>query len=292
MNAFLKNTISPYQEMLAYETLWGQQNQTLKSLATLFKKNPVIPSGLLQSQGDPFLIADLTPKVEKFLTSKSGFSVSVHGDFNYPERLQEAKYPVELFYYKGDIGLLTSPSVSVVGSRKCSEEGKSVAQRLVQKLVEKGLTVVSGLAVGIDTAALKTAIASGGKVVGVIGTPIDEYYPKENRDLQDEIANKHLLVSQVPFYRYATEPFLSRRNYFPQRNETMSALSQATIIVEASDTSGTLTQARACLEQKRTLFIHDSCFLRTDITWPRRFEQRGAIRVKTINDILKPLNLA
>src|ERR1019366_8913989 len=108
---------------------------------------------------------------------------------------------------------------------------------------------------------------------------IDEYYPKENRDLQDLIAKSHLLVSQVPFYRYATEPFRSRRNYFPQRNETMSALSEATIIVEASDTSGTLTQARAALEQKRKLFILDSCFERPDITWPRRFEARGAIRV-------------
>ena len=228
MNAFLKNTISPYEEMLAYETLWGQQNQTLKTLAVLFKKNRGVPSHLLHSQGDSSLISELTPKVEKFLSEKSGFSVSVHGDFSYPERLQEAKYPVELFYYRGDIGVLDSRSVSVVGSRKCSEQGKEVTQRLVSKLVEKGLTIVSGLAVGIDTAALKTAISNGGRVVGVIGTPIDEYYPKENRALQDEIASKHLLVSQVPFYRYATEPFLSRRNYFPQRNETMSALSQAT----------------------------------------------------------------
>jgi DNA processing protein len=291
MNVFLKNTISPYEEMLAYETLWGQQNQTLKSLATLFKKNRVVPSHLLQAQSDFLKTSDLAPKVERHLSEKRGFSVSVHGDFSYPERLQQAKYPVELFYYKGDIGVLDSRCVSVVGSRKCSEEGKIRTQALVTKLVEHGLTIVSGLAVGVDTAALKTAIAKGGKVVGVIGTPIDEYYPRENRDLQDEIANKHLLVSQVPFYRYATEPFRSRRNYFPQRNETMSALSEATIIVEASDTSGTLTQARACLEQRRKLFILNSCFLRTDISWPRKFEQKGAIRVNKIEDVLEPLNL-
>jgi DNA processing protein len=286
----LVNTVSPFEEMLAYETLWGQRNQTLKRLATLFKTRHVLPSQLLSEQAD-LLTPELTPKVRQFLESKRGFSVSVHGDYVYPEKLQEAKYPIELFYYKGEIALLETRCISVVGSRKCSQDGERRTRKLVTELVRHGITIVSGLALGVDTIALSTALSEKGRVVGVIGTPIDEYYPRENKPLQDVIAKEHLLISQVPFYRYATEPFQSKRNYFPQRNETMSALSEATIIVEASDTSGTLTQARACLAQKRKLFILNSAFERKDIKWPTKFLERGAVRVRDMEDILVPLGL-
>ena len=156
-------------------------------------------------------------------------------------------------------------------------------------MVKRNFVIVSGIAIGIDTVALETAIKENGQVVGVIGTPIDQYYPPENKELQDTIAKNHLLISQVPFYRYSVEPFPSRRNYFPQRNETMSALSEATVIIEASDTSGTLTQARAALQQKRKLFILNSCFENTSIKWPHTYADRGAIRVRNTNDIISHL---
>jgi DNA processing protein len=126
-------------------------------------------------------------------------------------------------------------------------------------------------------------------VIGVIGTPIDEYYPKKNKNLQEKIACAHLLISQVPFFKYYTQPFNTKRFYFPERDATRAALSLATIIVEASDTSGTLFQARACMEQKRLLFILNSCFENSALTWPRRYEKQGAIRVKDIGDILTQL---
>jgi DNA processing protein len=281
----MANAVSPYREMVAYETLWGQQNQSLRKLAELFKRERVLPSELLRPDLAGCPTEELQARVESLLRSKTGFSVAVHGAFQYPERLQQAKYPIELFYYRGDIGLLESSCISVVGSRKCTEAGKAKTKELVTELVRRGFTIVSGLALGIDTVALKTAVAENGKVVGVIGTPIDQYYPAENRELQDLIANEHLLISQVPFFRYSVEPFKSKRNYFPQRNETMSALSEATVIVEASDTSGTLTQARAALQQGRKLFVLDSCFQNQKITWPRKFAERGAIRVQTAGEI-------
>ena len=281
----MANAVSPYREMVAYETLWGQQNQSLRTLAEMFKRERVLPSELLRPELAREATEELRERVETLLLSKTGFSVAVHGAFQYPERLQQAKHPIELFYYRGDIGLLESSCISVVGSRKCSEAGKTNTKKLVTELVRQGFTIVSGLALGIDTVALKTAVEEKGKVIGVIGTPIDHYYPVENRGLQDLIAKEHLLISQVPFYRYSVEPFKSKRNYFPQRNETMSALSEGTIIVEASDTSGTLTQARAALQQGRKLFILDSCFENPDITWPHKFAERGAIRVKTADDI-------
>jgi len=292
MTSSFKNFLSPFEEMVAYETLWGAQDESLRTIANRFKKEKVLPTELLRREQDLIDIEKIEQKVRSFLKHKSGFSVSVHGGFQYPNKLQEAKYPIELFYYKGDIGLLDSRCVSVVGARKCSEDGKKRAAKLAADLVRNEVTIVSGLAVGIDTAALQSAIEHKGKVVGVIGTPIDEYYPSENRELQNKIADNHLLISQVPFYRYATEPFKAKRNYFPQRNETMSALSEATIIVEASDTSGSLTQARACLEQGRKLFILNSCFERSDISWPAKFEKRGAHRVDSTGEILFALGLA
>jgi DNA processing protein len=286
-----RKVVSPFEEMLAYEVLWSARNQSLKTLSNLFKTHRVLPSDLLEENG-PSNLQQSCEAVRNFLAQKRGFSVSVHGDFQYPNRLQQAKYPVELFYYKGDIDLLDSRCISLVGARKATVEGKRRAKRLARELVKHDFTIVSGLALGIDTVALTSAISAGGRVVGVIGTPIDEYYPRANIDLQNTIAQRFLLLSQVPFFRYAHEPFTSKRHYFPQRNETMSALSEATVIVEASDTSGTLTQARACLEQGRKLFILESCFHNPAITWPTRFEARGAIRVRRTDDILSALKEA
>jgi DNA processing protein len=161
-----------------------------------------------------------------------------------------------------------------------------------QLLSQYNLTLVSGLAEGVDTVALETAIKCNMNVIGVIGTPIDEYYPKKNKNLQEDIAAKHLLMSQVPFYKYYTQPFQTKHIYFPERNATMAALSLATVIVEASDTSGTLYQARACMEQKRPLFILNSCFENQAITWPQKYEKQGAIRVNDINDIIVHLKKA
>ena len=112
-------------------------------------------------------------------------------------------------------------------------------------------------------------------------------YPKENHLLQDNIGHNHLLINQVPFYRYHLDSFRARRYYFLRRNVTMSALSQATVVVEANERSGTLAQARAALAQKRKLFILNSCFENPSLRWPHYYEQQGAIRVKKLDDILK-----
>lgn len=288
-NPLPKNVISPYLEMLAYEILWATEKMTEKKLTTLFHDKQ-LPSNIL-TQSSEFEDKELHAKVGSYFEKlEKNFSISIYNDFQYPEALQDAKYPVELFYYKGDVNLLNPPKcLSIVGARNCSEEGAKRARKLAKLLVEEGFTIVSGLAKGIDTAAMTAAINAGGRVIGVIGTPINQYYPKENKELQQQIATDQLLLSQVPFYRYAHEPFNTRKYYFPRRNVTMSAISSATIIVEASDTSGTLTQARAALEQNRKLFILDSCFQNSSIKWPHTYATKGAIRVKDVNDILKNL---
>lgn len=168
-------------------------------------------------------------------------------------------------------------------------DGIERTKRLTRYLVEDNFTIVSGLAKGVDTLAHRTAIECGGNTIAVIGTPLNEHYPKENEKLQRQIAQKHLLISQVPVLRYSMQDYRINRAFFPERNKTMSALTEATIIIEASDTSGTLIQARAAFYQGRKLFILDSCFRNTQLSWPSHFEKMGAIRVREYEDIRKVL---
>jgi DNA processing protein len=213
----------------------------------------------------------------------------VHGAGEYPEKLRDAAHPVELIYYQGWWDLVNSRSVAVVGTRKPTREGLKRTQQLVRKLVKDDFTIVSGLATGIDTAAHETAIAEGGRTIAVIGTPLSHTYPRENAELQRKIASEYLIISQVPVRRYEKQDYRLNRLFFPERNVTMSALTEATIIVEAGETSGTLFQARAALQQRRKLFILDSCFRKKTLTWPRKFEERGGIRVEDYEDIRKHL---
>jgi DNA processing protein len=171
-----------------------------------------------------------------------------------------------------------------VGSRNASDEGVKRAARIARLLVEKNITVVSGLAEGIDTAAHKAALDAGGRTIAVIGTPLHHVYPKPNRALQEQIAREFLVISQVPALRYDQQDYRRNRLFFPERNATMSALTEATIIVEAGETSGTLTQARAAIHQGRKLLILNSCF-DAGLAWPAQFEAKGAIRVREPEDI-------
>lgn len=277
-------TISPFAEMAAYEALWSEKGASFKTIADRFRSVPgVTPSELVP----PNVVAEFNTKLNHIFQKYNvgRFGVRVHGAGDYPEKLRDATHPIELLYYKGWWDLVYTSSVAVVGSRKVSEDGKRRTRKLVHHLVNDGYTIVSGLAEGVDTIAHKSAIEFGGKTIAVIGTPLSHSYPKENSDLQNFIADNYLLISQVPFQHYIEHDYRSNRGFFPARNVTMSALTLATIIVEASDTSGTLIQARAALNQGRKLFILESCFHNKSITWPARYEEQGAIRVKDYADI-------
>lgn len=184
-------------------------------------------------------------------------------------------------YYAGNIDLLKSKTVSIVGTRDVSEDGARRAARLARELVGAGVVVMSGLAKGVDTAALSSAQSVGGRLAAVIGTPLQKAYPIENAELQADIANQHLLLS--PFAE--GEPVF--RGNFPKRNRVMALLSDATVIVEASDTSGTLHQAAECIGQGRWLFILRSVVDDPGITWPQRFlKEDRTVVVSDMNDIL------
>lgn len=279
-----KSGVSPYEEMLAFEYLYSREKSSLKNITEMTVLSNLLPTQALSNQYG-LLEPDGMDEVREYIENKlGGFSVAVNNTTAWPDKLRDAARPTPLFYYYGDLGLTELPSISIVGSRKASDNGIKRARRLAKELTRHDFVIVSGLAKGIDTAAMTSAITNGGKVVGVIGTPIDQYYPKENRDLQDLVASKYLLVSQVPFYKYANQPFNTRRWYFPERNELMAALSDATVIVEASDTSGTLTQARACLHQHRPLFILKSCFEDQALRWPKKYAKLDNVYIVDSTD--------
>jgi DNA processing protein len=280
--------ISPLEELLAYEALWDLPNSTSSSLSKKLKGYPNSPlSDLVQAQVIDKYKKQLFPVINKL----PHFGVRIYGDGEFPDRLNDAQNPIKFFYYQGDWELIYSPSIAVVGTRQPSELGIRRAEQLVRKLVEDKFVVVSGLAKGIDTVAHTTAIIRGGQTIAVIGTPLNCHYPPENRLLQEKIANEHLLISQVPFSRYARQTYRENRFFFPERNVTMSALTNATIIVEAGETSGTLVQARAALNQGRKLFILDNNFTNPDLSWPKKLEGKGAIRVRDYDEIRKHLSI-
>jgi len=183
----------------------------------------------------------------------------------------ELRNAPERLYLSGDVQLLRGTvRVSIVGSRRASQAGRLRAMRLARLLVARSVVVVSGLAEGIDTAAHRAAIDSGGRTIGVIGTPLSRSYPAVNRELQAGIAREQLLVSEFPEGRPV------QRQNFILRNRTMALISHASVIIEAGETSGSLSQGREALRLGRPLFLARAVADRTDLDWPTAMIRLGA----------------
>lgn len=188
-----------------------------------------------------------------------------------PLNTVEQKNAPKLLYVAGDVGLLRSGRrISVVGTREPSPEGIERTRALTATLARRGITVVSGLAKGVDTIAHQTAMDVGGRTIAVLGTPLDTCYPAENRELQARIMREHLAVSQFP------SGLRAGAKAFPMRNRTMALVSDATIIVEAGEGSGTLHQGWEALRLGRPLLLLESLVNRTDLTWPQEMIGFGA----------------
>jgi DNA processing protein len=176
-----------------------------------------------------------------------GGDILILDDGSYPDLLREIADPPITLYVRGDWqACFEQPAVAVIGSRMCSTYGENAAEMLARDLASRGITVVSGLARGIDTAAHRGAIKGGGRTVAVMGTGIDGIYPKENARLVREILDSGgALASQFPL---GTPPL---KDNFPYRNRIISGLSLGVLIVEASERSGSLITARLATEQNR-----------------------------------------
>ena len=196
----------------------------------------------------------------------------------------ESKADPGSLFVQGSLEIpLPCPKVSIIGSRKASRQGIKNTQKITKMLVENKVTIVSGLAEGIDTAAHVTALNMNGKTIAVIGTPLDKTYPKINYELQQELMKSHLVVSQ-----FLTGYPITGKN-FVIRNRTMALISDASVIVEAGKTSGSKHQGWETLRMGRPLFIWESVVNNEELEWPTEMIEHGAIELSNPFDILEVL---
>lgn len=175
---------------------------------------------------------------------------------------------------------LSGPRVAIVGSRKASSTSLESAKKLALFLISKNVVIVSGLAEGIDTAAHKSAIESGGSTVAVIGTPLDKSYPAKNAELQESIA-RHWLVSQFGLGS-STKP-----GNFVVRDKTIALISDASIILEAGESSGSLHVGWETLRLGRPLYLWRDIFVKKTLEWPKKMLDYGAIELSDPSQILQ-----
>jgi len=201
----------------------------------------------------------------------------------YPSLLREIYDPPLILYTLGSLDCLQEPSVSVVGSRRCSIYGREVTQRLSRELSSVGLLIVSGMARGVDSQAHLGALAASGKTVAVLGSGIDVVYPRENRNLYFRIQEHGCVLSEFPIGTYPAP------QNFPIRNRIISGLSYGTLIPEAAEFSGSLITARLTLEHDRELWAVPGNITSPISYGPNYLIKQGATPVLTSQDIIDEL---
>jgi DNA processing protein len=196
----------------------------------------------------------------------------------------EQKYAPARLFVAGPMEIpLPSPRVSIVGSRKASENGLEAAREIAKYLVREETIIVSGLAEGIDSAAHTSAMQNGGRTIAVIATPLDRSYPANNSGLQERISREHLVISQFEIGKRVL------KQNFIFRNRTMALISNATVIVEAKDDSGSLHQGWEALRLGRPLFIWRDVLDDPSVKVPQDMLNYGAMRLNELEEILPSL---
>jgi DNA processing protein len=203
-------------------------------------------------------------------------------DAEYPANLRRVYDRPPFLFVRGSLLHDDARSVAVVGTRRASDKGRALARDVAAALTERGVTVVSGLAAGIDTEAHTATLDAGGRTVAVMGTGIDRVYPKENAALAERIAGQGALISQF----WPGSP--PRGSNFPLRNVVTSGIAIGTIVIEASSTSGARMQARLALEHGKRLFLVRSLVMQEE--WAQRYAaRRGAVVVDGVDDVIAVL---
>jgi DNA processing protein len=227
-------------------------------------------------------LGPVTAEIERWL--ESGMRVLTVLDPDYPDNLRGVHDRPPLIFVAGRLAPADARSLAVVGAREASERAVRAATAVAQHLVHRGYTVISGLAAGIDTAAHTAALAAGGRTVAVIGTGLRRSYPPQNAALQRRIAHEGAVVSQ--FWPDAPPS----RHGFPMRNAVMSGMSLATVVVEASHTSGSRMQARLALAHGRPVFLRHTLLSQP---WARELATRPGTHVvrspSEITDVIERL---
>ncbi|MFZ5763396.1 MAG: DNA-processing protein DprA [Thermodesulfobacteriota bacterium] len=237
-----------------------------------------------QQLGAPAIRQRAAEELERCL--RAGIELVAWDDPRYPALLKEIANPPLVLYVKGDAALLNTRAVAVVGARAATTYGQKIAGELSAGLARHGVTVVSGLALGIDGVAHRQALSAGGKTIAVLGCGVDIAYPAQHRTLYQEIADQGALVSDYPL---ATQPEGFR---FPARNRIISGLCRGVVVIEAAKHSGSLITAELAMEQGREVFAVPGRIDSAKSEGCHRLIREGAVLVHSVADILAELDYA
>jgi len=256
--------------------------QTFEPLSAMCNASPAMLRQLLSidasEEVEPWRNDELRARAEALRES----TVTLADD-DYPPLLRQLVDPPLALFYRGNLALATTPSLAMVGSRRATPYALSVAAQLARELVSAGVTVVSGLALGVDAAAHQATLDATGQTIAILGTGIDIIYPRSHRRLFDAIEERGLVLTEFP---PGTAPF---RHNFPIRNRIISGISLGTVIIEATGRSGSLITARTAAEQNREVFAVPGSIFSAGSEGTHRLIQYGAKLVHDTNDILDEL---
>ncbi|MBS7263191.1 MAG: DNA-processing protein DprA [Eubacteriales bacterium] len=277
--------------LIAVASVYDMQLHTIRAVVRAFPE----PERLIEALGDGSDDLNLAGEQKKQLLSLvrrrrevlerlAGYRVFpvTMGMNEYPRALAEIPDPPEVLFCKGDLSLLNSPDcLSVIGSRSCTRAGETIATRIAGELAQAEITIVSGMARGIDGIAQRAALEAGGKTIAVLGSGLNKIYPPENADLFERVAENGLLVTE---YGMNTE---AMPYHFPQRNRIISGLARGVLVVEAGEKSGALITVRCALEQGRDVFAVPGSVLNANAEGTNALIKDGAVLVRNAEDILR-----
>ncbi len=267
----------------------GQLVNYFHSLENAWKASPGelkragLDSASVRSISTWRLKISLETEMEKL--EQYGVQVTTYLDTNYPERLKEIYDYPPILYIRGTLLPEDEWCLAIVGTRRATVYGRQVTEEIVTDLARSKITIVSGLARGIDSIAHQKALEAGGRSIAVFACGLDTVYPAENANLARRIMQYGALISEYPL---GTRP---KSEYFPRRNRIMSGLSLGVLIVEAGDTSGAIITANMALEQNREVFAIPGSILSPASNGTNHLIQEGAKLIRDYKDILEELNL-
>jgi DNA processing protein len=236
-------------------------------------------ANLLQARAELDLAGELRRVRE------AGVQVFTWEDDRYPQRLKTIGDPPPVLYARGELSPADDWALAMVGTRSASAYGREVAKKLATELARAGVTIISGLARGIDGQVHRAALDAGGRTLAVLGSGVDIIYPWEHRKLADEIAAHGALISE---YALGTQP---EAGNFPPRNRIISGLSRGVIVVEAGEKSGALITADFAAEQGRDVFAVPGSIFQRGSAGANRLIRDGATPVLSVDDVLEALNM-
>lgn len=214
-----------------------------------------------------------------------GVTILTWQDDAYPQRLKEIDQPPPVLYIRGEYLPDDLFAVAIVGTRRVTPYGRQITEELASFLAANGMTVISGLARGVDAVAHQTALKAGGRTIAVLGSGVDKIYPPEHRALAGHIMERGAVISD---YAPGTPPEASN---FPPRNRIISGLSLAVVVVEAGETSGALITAEFAAEQGREVFAVPGSILAPQSKGTNKLIQNGALPLLSVNDLMQALDI-